>query len=409
LLEQWNRAVENYRVGSTLKKIPQHNRALLFQNMGTALFHLKRYDDAIEAEHSALDNFPELMAPHLIVAVIAVERRNFDLAIWELQCYLEKAAEQAHSRRNYLLYHEPNHSFIYTLLGRAYYHSKNFQAAMSAFQNALKDNSLIIEPYYWIGKTYCAMNNYTQACNIYKKAIAIDPKNSGLFISLGEVEMGAQEFSKAEKSFRDALELDESNEYALKMLGQVLFFQEKYQEAVKILERGSSEDDSVEYKKLLAEVYVRTENQPQAEKVLQSLITEDYRHAEIYLGLAKIAESRGETRKALDMYSRVIECNEGSAETYFLCGNKCMQSREYTLAERAFKLSVQKNPLVKEPHFNLAITYIKLQDFEKAAQSLHNILKIDPLDRAVKRTLAGVYAKLGNSAMAEKYLLESKE
>jgi Flp pilus assembly protein TadD len=52
--------------------------------------------------------------------------------------------------------------------------------------------------------------------------------------------------------------------------------------------------------------------------------------------------------------------------------------------------------------------YIKKGDFQKAVETYLDLLKIDPIDKKVKKNLAGVYAKLGDIKNAEKYLLESK-
>ncbi len=90
LLHKWEEAVDYYKKGLLMKNIPVLNCAILYQNLGTALLHRKKYEEAVKVETKAVELNPDITTPHLISAQAAYNLKNYDKSIWELNWYLEK-------------------------------------------------------------------------------------------------------------------------------------------------------------------------------------------------------------------------------------------------------------------------------------------------------------------------------
>ena len=66
------------------------------------------------------------------------------------------------------------------------------------------------------------------------------------------------------------------------------------------------------------------------------------------------------------------------AENHFITGNILYKQSEYENAIKSYKKAVDINPLHEQAHSNLAYLYNKLEDYNKAAEHLAELIKINP-------------------------------
>ncbi|MFC1558488.1 tetratricopeptide repeat protein [candidate division KSB1 bacterium] len=406
LMQKWTDAVDCYKKGAEKENIPQMNLAVLFQNMGTALLHLKKYDDAISAEIKAVETNRYIATPHLVSAVCALEMQNYDKAIWDLNRYLEISAERDVKKNNYVIFHEPNFPFVYTLLGKAYLNTRNYEDAENSFLRAVNGSAVSDEIYYLLYKTALGKGDFAKAEEYIRRAVEIKSNGVEYYIELGNLLGGQEKFYEAEKVFQKALSLNENDVRIKKGLGAVYFNRGEFRQAADLFENIN--DDTGEAPEFLAECYSQLGNNGRAREIIESLIERGFKRQNYFQFLGGQYEESGDTQRAYLYYKEAVDMDGGSSEVYYMCGNKLLRMARFDDAVRAYNKSIRLTPQVKEPRMNLGVVYIKMGDFQKAAETYLNVLKIDPADRKVKRNLATVYSKLGDIKSAEKFLLESK-
>jgi len=407
LLHQWKRAVEYYKKGAEKENIPDMNRAILYQNFGTALLHLKRYDEAIKSEAKAVEFNPYITTPHIVSAQAAFESRNYDKIIWDLNWYLEKIEQKNTKKNNYIIFHEPNLPFVYTLLGKAYLNTNNFHDAEKCFLKVISEDEASDGIFYLLYKTALGKNNIEEAEEYIKKAVNLNKNCAGYYVELGSILGNQKRFSEAEEVFKNALDVDSGNKEAVKGLGLVYFNKNEYEKAISEFEK--IKENNVEILELLAESYSNIGQVNDAQKIIESLLKSGIRKQNYYYFLGRISEISGEKERANEFYGQAAYWEDGSSELYFMVGNKLLNAGLFDDAICAYNKSIRLTPQVKEPRMNLALTYIKKEDFQKAIETYLGLLKVDPSDKKVKRNLAALYGKMGDIRKSEKYLLESKE
>lgn len=108
-----------------------------------------------------------------------------------------------------------------------------------------------------------------------------------------------------------------------------------------------------------------------------------YNMAVIYMMQGKIEEAQTSLNTALTK-------NSHYAPAWFLTGKINIQKGSNTHAENAFKHAIQEFPDFAEAHWELALLYIKDEDYRSAVEHLHEVVRLDkdgPLGKQAQRTL----------------------
>lgn len=72
-------------------------------------------------------------------------------------------------------------------LGESYYNNGNYDAAITAFMNAVTVNSNYAEAWYNLGNVYEQVGRYQDAILAYRRAVAINPRYVEAWNNLGDV------------------------------------------------------------------------------------------------------------------------------------------------------------------------------------------------------------------------------
>ena len=79
------------------------------------------------------------------------------------------------------------------------------------------------------------------------------------------------------------------------------------------------------------------------------------------------------------------------AEQWFLDGNRLSSEGKYEEATKAYKKSIDQNPLAPVAHYNLGIAYKNLNQLDKAAKVLEKAVELAPTNLDIRLTLGNVY------------------
>jgi len=136
----------------------------------------------------------------------------------------------------------PNDRHAYEHLGRLYLQNKNFTDAVEIYEYLTKLDSSHDIYFSNLGLSYYSLNEYQKAAGAYEKALNINDKIPTRWINLGLCFEALEEYTKAVKAITSALQLDQLN---------------------------------VNFMALLADIYIKLENNVRAEEVLEQILLQD--------------------------------------------------------------------------------------------------------------------------------------
>ena len=163
MLNRWEEAIRYYELSVLKKGIPRQNRALVYQNLGTAYFNTGNYPETLRNERLSLKLQPERITPHGVIAETAMASGNYDLASWEWKSALTKINTVEIGVFDKLSDHIFEPDMVNLRLGEAYFWSKDYPAARSRFSELVHNDRFICEAKKWLAKTAFSENNFEYA------------------------------------------------------------------------------------------------------------------------------------------------------------------------------------------------------------------------------------------------------
>gem|GEM_PF-4054279 len=103
-------------------------------------------------------------------------------------------------------------------LGRAYYKQNKDQAAIIAWQKALKLEPNNADINFRIGRAYHRLSDYKAAIDYYNNAIRLDPKHSQAYANLGFVYQSQNKIPQARESWETSLRLNPEQPFVINEL-----------------------------------------------------------------------------------------------------------------------------------------------------------------------------------------------
>ena len=268
-LGNYEEAIELYDI--VLRNQPDHveahfNKALCHQ-------HLKEDEKAIFHYKRAIELNPDLMDAHNNIAVLYRDNGNMNMA----EKHAEKLFAQSigsllsgigglsgiqldnHSikeigevirlsnageyekARDILLDIQNQYGEIPDILlalGNIYFHLKEYEKALDAFQRLIVLDENNAFAFYGTGLCLQHLEKQDEALKYYLKAIELKPDYADAFNNIGLYYYGKKDFETAEKYFKKSLEIDPGHVKAIVNLGSSKTFSDEYEEALKIFDEA---------------------------------------------------------------------------------------------------------------------------------------------------------------------------
>jgi tetratricopeptide (TPR) repeat protein len=138
---------------------------------------------------------------------------------------------------------------------------------------AIKKNPNDREAYEALGRLYLQNKNYGDAVQTYEYLIKLDPTRDIYYSNLGLSHYSLKEFQKAREAYEKALSIN--NKIPTRWVNLALCFEalDDYTKAVKAISNSLELDKlNTHYMSLLADAYVKLENNVRAEQVLEQIL-----------------------------------------------------------------------------------------------------------------------------------------
>lgn len=311
------------------------------------------------------------------------------------------------------------------------------------FQNLPDDGASIINKnklkfqnddfaHYLLAKAYLGDNKADLAQNELKKAIKICPENLTYRMEQAKIYIQRNSYKSAERELilvkdcldksgvKDAAFIQDYNEqnYWLKFKqerGNPLkskFYKAKYYEAkqeynvaLDILNELSTKNaDKVAVYQTMGNIYTETDQPDKAKQSYVKTLQLDGDNVTALIGLGELAFSDGNSKEALEKYSKALGIEPNSseiklklAEIYEVLGQ---EEKSYSY----YRDVLQDSSMNLEANYNIGMMYLRTGDIDEAEKSLKKALSANPMYSLIWIDLAGLEITKGNYDLAASYL-----
>ncbi|MCL5019252.1 MAG: tetratricopeptide repeat protein [Patescibacteria group bacterium] len=408
LSEEWSSAVESYRRSLQKENLNTAYRGIVHQNLATALLHLKKWEEARIEARKAFKRDSRLTAPYLIAGSSAFDEGIYDLAIFYLTAYLDHGEEIAHNVNSSPLNQEINKPFAYELLGRACFHTNNYDGAMKWFDSWEREVGQKPDVLVWKARISLAEKKFREAEILLGKALDDNPHFVEAHLQMGLLMVELHNSQKALNYFHQALAHEPASWRVRVEIGRLYFTENRFNDACVILEEALHLNKNyVVIGPLLAEAYARAGRRSEANELLWALRSMKQVSSKAEFLAGTLAKEAGDVSAAASAFRKAIQSEDQPPEFYYACGNALIELQQYKDAIAAYQKTIVLAPTVKEPYHNLAVAHIKLEEYLEAIAIFEYLIKLEPGAKQIKRMLAGLYGKIGEHEIAERYLYEA--
>ena len=348
--------------------------------------------EAINYVNKALSVNPSDPVSHYILGMNYIDSGDWQKAAKEL----EEAAKN-----------DPDNYMYYFQLGRVQYRLKNYSAARSAFDMAIKYNKNFAPAYYNLGMTLKRLKLNKEALSAFRSAHTVDPQHSKAWLEEARLLHDAyKDKTGAISCYQKVIELDPVNSSALNECGVVYSNMGQYskaeachRKAVSLLKPGDK--DPITYYNLALALYNQNKHS-EAEKFARlsyeqkELIKSSKEKAVVVYNYALIEDTLGNADKAIALYKEVLALDPDNSKTKTNLGVMFMAMTPPDAdAALSFFLDAYKVEKSFELENNLGSAYLAKKDYQNAITHFQNALKKSPKDQTVRFNLAKCYAEAG--------------
>jgi tetratricopeptide (TPR) repeat protein len=225
--------------------------------------------------------------------------------------------------------------------------------------------------------------------------------------------MERQQYQRADALSAQALAIDSNDPVALAVRGEILDMKGQTKEGVELLEKACRLDpQNGDAHFRLGTIYDRTRRFADAVRSFQVVVKINSNNPQAWDYLALDLEGLGDVERADMAYRKGLAANQpGPHFDAFLdynYGRFLMKRNDLTGSKQHLDRAVELTPDVRAPWYERAKLNLRLKDYQQARDDAERAANIrDPraiiIDLQLYVLLEQIYARLGNTELAEKY------
>ena len=255
---------------------------------------------------------------------------------------------------------QPNNLILQQKLGKALLEKGDFYEAVLAFKQAIEINPNYIWSYQKLGDSLMKLKNWDAAINAYRKALEIDSQKAIVYNNLGLALTENKQFAEAVEAYKSAINLKPNNHSFYYNLGNALSKKGKTGKAISVYEKAIAlKPNRAEYYICLADCLRKNQGWDEAIACYSKGIELNPQDSNAYYLLGKILEEQNRWKEAIAIYQQGLE--------------RCPQDT---------KLTLRLQDLLHNPKgsmaYDIAMLFVKEQNWERAILSYQELLKIQP-------------------------------
>jgi len=254
-----------------------------------------------------------------------------------------------------------------------------------------------------LGKAYDAMKNqrYEDAANEFRAALALDPALTlRARFPLGVALFEQRDYPAARDEFEKVRKEAGDQPGLFYYLGRIDQEQQDFKDAIENLSKAVLRPPFPDTAFYLGMAYLKSGDDPNAEKWLKEATRVDPGNSRAYYQLAILYRKQGRTKDAADAFARTKE-EKVSSDKLTQLKVQCDQELNHGLTEKARSLCEQlDDPQNSEKLAALGILYGQHGFLQEALKPLQRAAEISPKSPQMQYNLAFTYFQLGRYADA---------
>ncbi len=363
--------------------------------------HSPTLDDGHPEEHAETTKIPAI-TPTLLDEFGAL-----------VQLYRQGQYQQVLEKGMALTTQHPDSADLHNLLGAANAAQKQFDAAITWYEKAIKNRPAYVDALFNLGSAQLNKGNQDDAISSYREVLQIKPDHAEALNGLGNALKNKGDLSSAISSFNQALETkpDYAEAYCNRGIAQQLGGDlraaiESYTNALQIdpdlpdvhnnmgvaLKDCGDLDAAIEryvkaiqirpnYAEALFNLGAAHQVRGELEAAISSYsralqINPDHAEALNYMGIA--LQEKGDIEAALDSFTSSLRANPGLAEAHYNRGTILRDKGELDAAISSYKKAIQSKPDYTEAYNNMGMAHKAKGDTVSAMECYTMSLQIDP-------------------------------
>ena len=386
--------------------------------LGLLYAHEKRWDDAINAYHTAYQHDPTLVEALYNLAQAYRRIGDTTAAREQMRRFQERKAvlDPLHQLRGALQRTQDTteRAQILANIARHYLKDGNYEKALWEYQKAIGMNPQLSTAYNGIGIAYTMLGKYSKAVDAQQKALALQPNFVEAHAGLGLVSLKQNRTAAALKHYQQAVALDPQFLEAHQKIAMILLNQGSYAAAAETYQTiiALNPDDAEAYHNLglcyahQARATRDTRQQPDPnltaaalmalEKVVdlssQSATQPPFLMETHYL-IGELQADKGDFRKAEKAYlaSKLPKAYHALAQ---LSAKKADTEHDLETARQYAQQAIDLEPNVASYYNTLALINFRRGDYREAEQAIRKALALEPNNRNYQQGLKQISGKL---------------
>lgn len=304
----------------------------------------------------------------------------------------------------------PNFEYGYTNFAYYYMDHNRFEKAEELLLKVFQKDKNFIITYTAAGKLYRKMNRHEDGIYLLRKVLELKPdyidaieKLARIYATIDSTEMAIQTINKI-------VDLSPNDPQVYYDLGRF------YHEHLKDLEgaaaqfnkaiEGRKEPYSLDYIRL-STIYIEQEKYDEALTTINKVLEIQPDYAVAYNSLGYTHKLLNDYEKAKEAYRKSIRLDSSYTPPYRNLANLFYELEQPDSVELMIKASLKENPKNANVYGELGKHYLKIQQLEKAIESLKTAVELDSVNNIYPYNLACGFALKGDSTMAFEWLEKS--
>jgi tetratricopeptide (TPR) repeat protein len=270
---------------------------------------------------------------------------------------------------------DPTRSDLYYKIARANFFSRNFTEAVKWYKDYLKSNESDIKAWKELSDICVAANLTGEAIFCYNKLTTLEPNNGEYWYTLGDLNLTAAKYNEAGVALEKAVSFNYNVAEAYKRLAKVYQTKQEYYKA-----------DSA---------YTRFENELGAPD-----------DPEYWRDKGKVMIKIGQTNaaffdRAITSFDKAISLDSANANYWEYAGLARYYKQDFRSAIPFFIKRIEIGEESVNALRNLAFCYLKTEQYNKAASTLEQAIKLKPEDAVMRKMIGKIYIFISSSNAAQ--------
>ncbi len=280
----------------------------------------------------------------------------------------------------------------HTLIADAFRRAGLDQQAAIYYQHQLMEQGHhTAESWNSLGVIYIDQGQTDEALEAFEKALRLNPDYAESHNNLGHIYGKTGQIDKAIDSYRNASRLAPWSADIQNNLGHELVKKGLLEQAIKAYERAHQiEGQAAEPLMYLGNTYLKMKRFQGAINAFGKALRIQQDSAEGHHNLGYAYLEKGSLDDALGSFEEALRLRPKYASAHNNKGSVFLRKGMLAQAGRAFEEAIQAEAGFRPAYINLSMTHLRMNEKEKAAETLRRLLRVQPEDSMAQDLLAQI-------------------